>query len=155
MATPHKTITQILVANASEANVYQTTHLGQDLNLLNTYTHAASRKKGSELVTDRPGRYQSRGNTSHGAFVEHTPPKEVEVEHFAHELAAELNKHYADYDYLIVIAPPHFHGLLNKYYTDTVRDKIAHNVEKNYTKLPQQQLQDFLRTLNRPKSAAA
>lgn len=151
----NKIITQVLIANSSEAKIYQTTQLGKDLNLINEFYHPESREKGLELVTDRAGRYKSRMGQGRGAYM-NIPPQEIEADRFARELAKNLNgEHFESYDYLIVIAPPHFHGLLNKHYTLNVKEKIKYNLEKDYTKIPHKKLLGYLEELGRPKLAAA
>lgn len=149
-----KKITQIIVANSSQAKFYQSTNLGQELELIQEFEHPASREKAQNLVTDRQGRYRTHNGTGHGAYTSATP-KEVEAEKFAQQLAHALNgAHYQDYDELVVIAPPHFHGLLNKHYPQNVRAKIRHNIEKDYTKIPHKSLLAILQDLGRLRLAA-
>ena len=149
-----KKITQILVANSSYAKFYQSTDLGKDLELTQEYVHPESREKADELVSDRQGRYRSRFGSHRGAYVS-AIPKEVEAEKFALQLAHALNgANLKDYDELIIIAPPHFHGLLNKHYPPNVRAKIKHAIEKDYTKIPQKTLLNFLMDLGKFKLAA-
>lgn len=154
MILSNKKLIQILVANSSYAKFYQSTNLGKDLELTQEYIHPESREKADELVTDRQGRYRARSGKNRGAYVS-AIPKEVEAEKFALQLAHALNSaHLKDYDELIVIAPPHFHGLLNKHYPANVRAKIKHAIEKDYTKIPQKSLLNFLEDLKRFKLAA-
>ncbi len=143
--------THIIVANASEARYYETTHVGQNMKLIKTLSHPESREKGVDLTSDRPGRYHSRTADGHGAYENRTPPKEVEAEHFAHEIAHMINEAVAahQFDKLIVIAPPHFHGLLDKYFNAHVLAKMAHRIEKDYTKTPEKKLLAFLSELSK------
>lgn len=133
--------THVLVANASRAAWYETNGLGKELNLIKEYFHPESREKRMDLVSDRPGHYQSRG-TGRGAFVERADPKKNEAERFARELATDLDKAHSGnrFEELVIIAPPQFHGMLNKHCSGQVRSKVAHNIEKDYTQTPTKQL---------------
>ncbi len=134
---------QILIANASEAKHYEAEHLGDKLTLIKEYQHPQSRAKRMDLVSDRPGHYISR-DSAHGALENTSDPKEVEADQFARELAVDLN-HLDNADsQWILITPPHFFGLLNKHIHDNVRKLLFYHLEKDYTKLPQKQLLNYL-----------
>lgn len=141
----------ILVANSSEARCYATTQLGHEMDLLKQYAHPESREKSHDLVSDAPGHYKTQG-AAHGAFVPHNTPHEQEVDNFARKLAEDLrsacsNNHYK---HLVVIAPAHFYGLLSKHCGDQVSARIVHHIEKDYTKLPEKELQSYLNGLSKP-----
>jgi protein required for attachment to host cells len=144
----------ILVANGSEARIFSTDKIfdGQNWQLIKEFDHPESRERDLDLVTDKPGRYQFQsksGTSGHGAYSEHTEPREVEVERFARQLAEELNggRVHNLYHQLILIAPPHLHGLLNKYCESNVLNLITHHVEKDYTKLKQRELAMYLKEM--------
>ncbi|MGB6976269.1 MAG: host attachment protein [Gammaproteobacteria bacterium] len=144
----------ILVANASEARLFSTHKLGdgKSWQFLKEFNHPASRERDFELTSDKPGRYQFQGKSGtsgHGAYSDRTDPKEVEVERFAQQLAEELNtgRVHNLYHKLILIAPPHFHGLLNKYCDHNVLSLITQHVEKDYTKLRERELALHLKEL--------
>lgn len=131
--------TWLIVANASQATFYETEHKPKTLKLLKEFLHPASRAKGSELASDRPGHYQgeARGmeGTTHGAFNEAVDPKDYEKERFAIELAKELDagRTANSYEHLIIVASPHFHGLLNKHMNEHVAGMVSLHIEKDYT----------------------
>lgn len=128
---------RVVVANASTAKYYETSKAGKKLDFVKEYTHPQSREKGIDLVTDR------------SYFYNKLQPKEVEADRFAKQLADDL-KHSKDihqYEYLVMIAPPHFHGLLNKHCSNQVRLRIIHNIEKDYTKTPAKKLKSMLSEL--------
>lgn len=144
--------THILVANASEAKFYETERLGGKMDLVNEYSHAASREKRLDLVTDRPGRcFAARGmGILRGAYDE-SDPKEVEADKFAQQLAKIVIKicdsHHKDK--MVIVAPPHFHGLLNKHYDEQAKGHITHTIEKDYTKMPMKKLMGYLGELTK------
>ncbi len=131
--------TWLIVANASQATIYETEKNPKTLKLIKEYLHPASRAKGSELASDRPGHFQQeargREGTTHGAFNEQINPKDYEHERFAIELAKDLDagRTANDYDDLIIIASPHFHGLLNKHLNEQVAGMVSRHIDKDYT----------------------
>jgi protein required for attachment to host cells len=131
--------TWLIVANASQATLYETESKPKTLKLLKEFLHPASRAKGSELASDRPGHFQAEARgmegTTHGSFNEPIDPKSYEQERFAIELAGELEagRTANSYKNLIIVASPHFHGLLNKHLNQHVAGMVSRHVEKDYT----------------------
>lgn len=147
----------VLVANASEAYSYATTRLGKSLELIKSYQHPQSREKGIDLVSDRSGGYQISSTSHYGSRAQPTPPKEIEAERFAHSLVEELSHmlNRQQYELLILIAPPHFLGLLKKYAHPRVLSTVIVNLEKDYTKLSRPELLSHLNNLPRPAALVA
>lgn len=131
--------TWLIVANASQATLYETESHPSTLKLLKEFIHPASRAKGSDLASDRPGHFQAEARgmegTTHGSFNEPIDPKEYEQERFAIELARELDagRTANRYKNLIIVASPHFHGVLNKHMNEHVAGMVSRHVEKDYT----------------------
>ena len=126
--------TWVLVANASEARLFGTEKVGGFLQCIKEFNHSESRKKGSELASDRPGRYKSKG-TGRGTLGNSEEPKEYEAERFAGELANELEKGRTSNDYkkLVVVATPQFYGLLNSHMNEHTRALVVNNIQKDFT----------------------
>ena len=135
--------TWLLVADASKARIFSM-HKARilieqnpnNLELIGNYTHEASRKKGSDLITDKMGEFGS------GTFVEATPPKTHEAEVFALELLKHLERgrmkqHFRD---VIIVAPPPFMKLLNKHMPHTMHKLISQSIEKDYTQHNEREL---------------
>lgn len=139
------TTTWILVANASEAKLYANTGISKGLEKVATFDHPDSRKKNSDLVTDRSGHMQSSGN-GHGSRQPATDPKQHEHEIFAREIAQhiELGRTGNQYQRLIVAAEPHFRGLLNNTFSTQVHGLISESLDKDYTKATQKELAGHL-----------
>ena len=142
-------ITLILVANSSEAKLFTTEKIGHDLALYREFKHLESREKISNVVTDKNGHYQSNNGSGQGSYVEQHDPKEVAAERFAHELAIELNAERLSNQFhdLILIAPPKFHGLLNHKCHHDVRNMVSYALQKDYTKIPEKDLNSHLLSL--------
>ena len=143
--------TWLLVGNASRARLFETQARPKTLTLLKEYLHPPSREKGEDLASDRPGHFQAEAQgmegTTHGAFNEPTSPKEFEHERFAIELAKELNegRNQNKYSNLIVVASPHFHGLLNQHMNSHVAKMVSTHLNKDYTDLDEAALIERLR----------
>jgi protein required for attachment to host cells len=138
--------TRILVASSAAAFLYATEHLhSEKLNLVKTYEHLLGRKKGSDMVSDRPGHLQ----TSHGArsSYETKDPKAIEAEKFAEVLCKELHKdlNARDYERLIIVAPPHFYGLLHQHLPSHLHEPLLIHVLKDYTHCKPEELLAHLR----------
>src|SRR5687768_7208429 len=128
--------TWLLIADASKARIYslykarvfQEQH-PKHLELIGEYSHIESRKKGSELTTDKLGEF---GN---GTFVEATSPKIREAEQFAHELIhhIEIGRKEGVFRDLIIVAPPAFMGMLQKYMPTEMHKLVSQRIEKDYT----------------------
>ena len=137
-------ITWILVANSADAKIFTSENLRiGDLKMLRELTHPDSRKKTSELVSDKPGHYKTDGGM-HGSY-EKNEPKEVEAEHFATELARELKTSWDknQYKHLVIVAPAHFHGLMKKHLDTHLADIVY--IAKDYTRYTTEKLAESLK----------
>lgn len=137
--------TWILVANSSTARLYVNQGPKKGLSKVRDFEHAESRGKGSELVSDRPGHNRGHGN-GHGAFNPGMEPKQNEANHFAIELAKELEKGRAasHYQRLILVAAPAFMGMLNSHIGAHVKGLVTDSFEKDYTKANEKELAGHL-----------
>lgn len=141
--------TWILVSNASEARLFETQKYPKSLSLRKSFSHPRSRLKNSALATDRAGHFHGdSARTSHGAFNEAILPKQYEAEQFAKTLVSELNagRNAHDYQHLVIVSSPHFHGLLNKHMNNHVKKMVGRHIEKDYTTLKEQELLKVIKT---------
>ncbi|MDH4274432.1 MAG: host attachment protein [Gammaproteobacteria bacterium] len=137
--------TWILVANASEARLFESTKLSQGIDLTKEFAHPESRAKGSTLASDRPGAFQSQG--AHGSFAEPSDPKQYEAERFAKELAKELEagRTANRYERLILVASPHFYGVLKGHLNSHLSAMVTIHISKDYTKLAAKEVLEHIR----------
>lgn len=136
--------TWILVANAAESKLYTSENLRiGELELLREFTHLNSRKKITELMSDKPGHYKT--DTGIRGSYSKNDPKEVEAEHFAIQLAHELKTGWnqKQYEHLVIVTPAHFYGLMKKHLDDHLSNAV--HVSKDYTKYTPQKLAISLR----------
>jgi protein required for attachment to host cells len=138
-------ITWILVANASAAYLYANYGPKKGLQKLKEFRHEASREKGQDLVSDRPGHNKSHGNGC-GAYVPATDPKQHEARNFACRLARELEQGRItnSYQRLILVVSAPFIGLVNGNLGRNVRNLVSDTLEKDYTKASEKYLTKHL-----------
>ncbi len=140
--------TWVLVTNGSQARLFETEYQPKNLQLLKEFSHPESREKGMHLASDRAGHFEGETTgASHGAFNEATDPKSYEIESFAAFLANELDagRNANSYNKLIIVAAPHFHGLLNKHINQHVTKLVDKHIEKDYTTLKEAELLEKIR----------
>jgi protein required for attachment to host cells len=138
----------IVTANSSQCSIYRCAHRGSSLTLLKEFTHPEMRLKKSEYLTsDKTGHYKT-DISARGAYEPHTDPKEVEMTHFCHEIANELDRGRNDHEYkeLIIIAPPHMNGLLFQTLNKHVKELIGNKIQKDIQNFTQPELVNFLKT---------
>lgn len=135
----------IVVASSAEARIYERESRSK-INLVHKMLHSESKAKGNTLASDRSGQYLSHGD-GHGAFNERTDPKAYEGERFAHELANYLDQARNENKYrsLIIVAAPHFHGLLNGCLNPHVSDLVDTHLEKDFINLKDDEIASRLK----------
>jgi protein required for attachment to host cells len=107
----------ILVSDASRANLYSAELREDEWSLVKAFEHLEGREMSREIeATSPPGRGQ-QGRAQGGrrtALEPRTWPKEAEAQRFAQHLSAYLEEAVASrsFDYLVLVAPPHFLGML-------------------------------------------
>lgn len=155
--------TWILVSDASRAQLYREEPAGKGFTLLESYNHDESRARVRDLMADAYGRKPngtSGGNGGLGAgaggqyfgrpgAAPDTDPKEIEKQKFAQELAEVLEKGLNEHAYetLVLIAPPHFLGLLRGTVSKQVSNHIETSVDKDLSWLDGPRLTERLREL--------
>jgi protein required for attachment to host cells len=136
-----------LVANRAEALVYE-----GGLNGAFRYVKRLKNPKGKltelQLVSDRPGRTFSsaRTGTRHG-YEPRTPYHEAVAQQFARKIAEMLEAGALDRQYsdLVVMAEPHFLGLLKKALPKHVRTLVRREVAREWAQGSDTDLEEYLR----------
>lgn len=140
--------TWVMIAGSSRALIYNVPGKDRPWTLVKEYEHPASRVSEGGLTTDQPGRaFGSIGNgTARSSMESKTSPKEVEFEHFAHELATVLHDGHGQnaYERIVLVAPPHFLGLMRKNINTTVSKLIGATVDKDYLHLSEKDFREHL-----------
>lgn len=145
--------TWILVCDASRARLFQENPGRKGLAQVEELEHTESRARVRDRVTDAQGRkpvgpppasmVQGQGG-AHGrpGAQPETDPKEVEAQKFARQLAGVLAKGLNDHAYerLVVVAPPHFLGMIRSMVSPQVKKHIEVTIDKDFTTLDLKEL---------------
>lgn len=164
MANRTKKPTWILICDASRAHLYREEPNGKGFTSLESFEHGESRARTRELMADANGRkpngnpggnsggnYQGIGGVYMGrpGAAPDTDAKSVEHLKFARELADRLEKGLNEHEYegLVLIAPPHFLGLLKREVSTQVSKHIEETIDKDLSWLDAPRLEERLREL--------
>lgn len=112
-----------------------------------------ARKFGRDLIADKPGRGQESGLTGRRSGMEPTSdPHLKQKREFARFVAAELNSasKAKRFDGLVLIAPTRALADIRDALDAQTRAKLAHEVAKDLTNTPQDQLAEHLRQIQSP-----
>ena len=138
----------ILVCDAARGRLFETRGDDPAWNLLEIFGHADSRRKASDLVSDHSGQRSSLGASAHhNALAPSSDPKEVQKGHFGHALAAMLDRGMRSnrFEQLVLVAPPHFLGMLKNELTPEVTKHLLVAVDKDLTHIDASDVADRLR----------
>lgn len=80
-----------LILNSNDCRIYKLSTKPYQLTLLKEILHPESKLRDIDLTSDKPGRYKA-GDSAHGAYTQHSDPKEIQIEDFSRQVANELNK---------------------------------------------------------------
>jgi protein required for attachment to host cells len=130
------TSTWVLVSNAAEARLFLNEGCGKGLQLVHNWAHPDSRKHEGDLVTDSAGRtQQSDAQGGRSAIQWKTSPKETEMQRFAAELVERLGagRMAGAFQHLILVAPPHFLGLLRESLDAPTSAMVRATLDKDYS----------------------
>jgi protein required for attachment to host cells len=138
----------VLVCDAAKARVFDVRDGDPTWHTVELVLHERSRSKASELVGGPSGTRSSEGGSvHHNALAAASSPKEVEKEGFAHTLATTLDRglRSARFRKWVLVAPPHFLGLMRKELTRELEKHLLTTVDKDYNDLDVHDLSERLR----------
>jgi protein required for attachment to host cells len=140
-------MTWILIANSSRARLFERGARGGALKLVREFRHPESRERAEGLVSDQPGHVHQGFGKNPSAYAPPTSPKRNAQQHFALELARELEHGAAQdrYGTLIVSASSPFLGMLKKRLAVQARTRLRRTLAKDYTTASARQLAGYLR----------
>lgn len=133
--------TWVLIGDGSRARLFRVGPR-RAWELLREFEHPETRAKARDLVTDREGRVKQSFSPMAPAMQPTTPLHTIEAERFAHSVAKVLESGLADhsYDRLVLVAPPHFLGLLRATIPQNVAKRVQLTLDKDYTALKADEL---------------
>ena len=121
----------ILVANSVYADIFEIE--GKKLSKIEHIKFPEGRLKGSEILSDRPGRgFESMGSGARHALSSEVDPHTHEQQVFAHNIANLLTKAKDQnrFEQLHLIVPPIFLGILRDIFSDHLQKCIYQEIAK-------------------------
>jgi protein required for attachment to host cells len=134
--------TWIVVCDASRCRFFMSRG-GKEWVKFEEFEHPASRAKGLELKTDRPGRtLQAQAPQKRAGMAPVTDPREVEWERFAHHIMQTLEDARAQdaFDRFILVAPPAFLGYLREEMSEKLEKCLFASLAKDYTQIADEEV---------------
>jgi protein required for attachment to host cells len=141
--------TWILVCDASRAKLFSAERREDDWSLVREFDDPEGRKASREIQPSAPpGRMQeSRGVGARRSSMEpHASPKENEAQRFASQLAGHLEAatNKAEFDALVLAAPPHFLGMLHGALASQTAKRLRATVDKDLVMLKDAEIRQRL-----------
>ncbi len=138
-------MTWIVILNSNECRIFSFSKKNKKLNLIKEIYHPENKKKDADLVSDKPGHYNTNSQSG-GAYSQHTDPKDVKIAQFILEIDKLLDegRTHQQYEKLIVIAPPKIEGHLMQHMNKNVEKLITQRIQKDVVFLKEHELLNFL-----------
>ena len=135
--------TCVIVANSARARLFSTPSSLADLEEIEGFAHPEAHLSNRELVGDSSG----RSVDGHGALEPRSTPRENENRAFAKLLARHLKDlhNQAHFERLVLIASPHFLGLLRDELPAPLESIIWKTLDENLTDASVEQIVDYLK----------
>lgn len=135
-----------LVANRKEAVLYEG-QPGNDFRFLRRLENPQGKLTERELVADRPGRVfaSARSGTRH-AYEPRSLYHEEVARQFARRIGKVLEKDALQEEFsdLVILAEPHFLGLLHQQLSKKVRSLVRRELPREWHQGSDEELQDYL-----------
>jgi protein required for attachment to host cells len=136
-----------MVANRTEALVYEG-NLRQGFRFVKRYRNPKGRLLERDLEGDRPGRSFSsaRGSSIRHGLEPHSHRHETVAIQFARYLARTLDEAVlkSSLTDLVVMAEPHFLGLLNQHFSKRVKSVISRQVPNEWAQGSDEELKAYI-----------
>ncbi len=129
--------TWILIADGAHGRLFENRGHGKGLEAVSEEFEADHRPD-HEIVDDRLGRtFESASSARHAITPRHDPHRELKRD-FAERLAKLLDKRRQEraFDRLIIVAPSKVLGDLRKALSESVRELVTAELDKDLTKTP-------------------
>lgn len=135
-----RTVTWVALADAACAKIYSWHHDKKVLQLVAQLDHPEGKELPQEYVNYEAGHYQA--GDARGSYSPHTDLKTSENDHFAQHIIKALDEGrvHNKFDDLIIVAEPHFHGLLDKHLHHPLKEKVSQHIMKDYMYIEEKEL---------------
>ncbi|WP_341895781.1 host attachment protein [Ferrovibrio terrae] len=154
MAIPLPSPTWILVADASQARIFELRSLADPLAAVPDFTMTAEDTHGfsRDLKSDRPGRAFASSDNRRAAVEPRHDPHQLAKDRFAEAIAERLNHACGEKRFvqLVVIAPPRLLGALRQDFNAAVRATVAVEINKDLVKADRADILDHVKAALSP-----
>ena len=136
--------TWIVVANRSEAKIF--TYNNREVEFVFKLENPRGRLKSGDINADRAG-FFTAGGTMHGSDrSSQQSPTERVAQEFAKTLSDNLEESRikADFEEMVLIADPHFLGLLRNTLSKDLRRLVSREIPKDLGAVTSEQIQERL-----------
>lgn len=136
----------VVITNSNHCLIYQFDSENRCFHQIQEYHKPDTGLKSSELVTDRPGRYNGPALGARSGY-EKSDPEEVTIDNFLRTLAHELDESRKQhlFEELIFIMPDHILGQVQQHLNKNVKAMVKKTIHKNMMQLPEQALLSYLK----------
>ncbi|MCF6344479.1 MAG: host attachment protein [Devosiaceae bacterium] len=140
-------ITWILITNGYRSRVIEHSAVGSGLKEVKGMELSDEVLSMSEIMADKPGRSFSTAGTSRSAMQQRTNPVDKREADFIRLVADNLNKKFSNkgFDRLIIFASPSSMGDLRKVLSEDLQNTIYAEIDKDLTKVPNDQIAKHLK----------
>ena len=141
--------TWILVSSAYAARLFESHGPNDPWQELETWRNPPDRLRRQDLLTDRPGRIAGLANAQRTAYAMPSDPKEQVEAEFASTLVEVLVRGLdaRKFDRILLVAPPHFMGLLRKCEPQRLTEVVNREILKDLTHEAMPELQRHVNAL--------
>lgn len=124
----------VIVADSSRARIFSSTGRNSPLIEIETLVHPEARLHQGDLVSDHAGHEGGAAAVGHDLGGE-PGARHEEAVRFAHQLIQVLEKARSSgrFEQLYIIAAPAFLGIMRKYESNALRQRVVREVSKNLT----------------------
>lgn len=142
-----KPLTWIVVADAGRAKVYEAEGGIAATPWKHRHEMTASLPPSRDIDSDRPGRSFDSGGPGRHAMEPPTDPHQHAKQRFAHQVMQTLDdgRRQGAFQDLVLVAAPAFLGDLRSMMPEQLRNKVRHELDKDYSKLPEPELRQRIR----------
>lgn len=128
--------TWILVGSAARARVFRAGADADNWRELMDFVNAEDRQQRQDFVSDKPGRVMATARGQHQTFAPTDDPHERAAQRFARDVVGRLQVAFTanEFDRLVVVAPPHFLGLLRDSMSSAMARAVCGEVVKDLTR---------------------
>jgi protein required for attachment to host cells len=154
MVVPLPSPTWILVADASQAQIFELHSLAGPLTAVPEFTMIAEDTHGfsRDLKSDRPGRTYATSDGRHAAVEPRHDPHQLAKDNFARAIAERINRACGEkrFAQFVVVAPPRMLGVLRQDLNDDVRNATAVEINKDLVKADRADILDHVKAALSP-----